>query len=1014
MSAAQDLQSLVLSCNKDGMDALRRGQSKAAFEQFKYAESILISNQTEGTNTSLLAVTCNNLGCYYKKVGKLHGALSYLRRALKMEVDLDTDEVTIAGTHLNICAILSKLEKHDKAVQHAVSALDLIKQRVESAEAEKASQDDYSVLAIAYHNVAVERDFLLQYEKAAEAFKQGHEVAKQYLGEDHPLSVTLGKNCDSVLHKSQKLSKASGVTKAALGGLPRMKDAGDLFELPRDQPGSWGGTTTLPPLRTQSSDLRCQSSVRTVRDWRASVEEAADWRAGEERTLESFARWKDLTDMSPERETPLDIVVKTGRKSPTSRKGPSAQALDITLDHPEAMLDIIDADRTGHSLGSTRTVPHDYRPNRVVRGTTRGSRVMRRFARTVYNSTHHRDKVATEKYQSAITIQKAKYNEVTAACKIQRMWRAWYKYCCENGDWMVKTWVCATKIQAVWRSYHVRRIKFDRVCTAIQRHIRGYLVRRQLRWHKAALTIQRWAVGKLTRLALGRRHRAGTRLQALVRGVQGRAKAKAYREKRTKAVVTMQSGARIFLSRNGCSLYPGVRRIREDKRIRDLRNNAATTIQKWQRGKMGRRRFENFKATYLSDMRDYNAAVKMQALLRREMACQRVDSLRAQRLDSMTKAATLVARVWRGAKARQRYLAILTRYRSQESRIVIMQRFARGFVVRLRMWREAIRAEEELWAALEIQRVWRGHLGRNAWNRKLKENEHMQLREESITKIQVFWRARKRVRLLRRKVAREEFMRARLRYRAAVRIQALVRGVLVRKVINAKRELRIVASISIQRYWRGHVMRYYLWDQVRELRACAIQAAIRGHLVRNRRFMLATKTICIQRAWRRFCILSESKRSAARDQMVERRRKAAKIQRKFREHILAPGVLKDTVTALDAEVEQVKAEKAEAIEREDFEAAGELQKRQRGLEAQIMNIEKATLLAAEAVANAVESYEARAQAERVAKADGLREELKGVKAEKMSAVEAEDFISAAELKRRQEDLERRIRQLEDA
>merc|ERR1719253_1738346 len=189
------------------MDALSKGQHKAAFEQFKYAESILLANQTESDTTSLLAVTCNNLGCYYKKVGKFHGALSYLRRALKMEVELKTHEVTLAGTHLNICAILSKLEKHDKAVQHAVCALELINKLVSNTDPEKVSQDDYSVLAIAYHNVAVERDFLKQYEKAAAAFQQGFQVAKRCLGEEHPLSITLGKNCDAVLQKSKKLSK---------------------------------------------------------------------------------------------------------------------------------------------------------------------------------------------------------------------------------------------------------------------------------------------------------------------------------------------------------------------------------------------------------------------------------------------------------------------------------------------------------------------------------------------------------------------------------------------------------------------------------------------------------------------------------------------------------------------------------------------------------------------------------------------------------------------------------------
>merc|ERR1719321_1933721 len=202
----QDCQQLVLSCNKEGMDFLRKGQYKQAFEQLKYAEAILVANHKEDEPTSLLAVTCNNLGCYYKKVGKLHAALSYLRKALKIEVSLQTDDVTVAGTHLNICAILSKLDKHDKAVQHALCALELISHRVASAD-HAVTQDEYSVLAIAYHNVAVERDFLHQWDQAAEAYQQGFQVAKKCLGEQHPLTQTLGKNCDAVLQKSAKYTK---------------------------------------------------------------------------------------------------------------------------------------------------------------------------------------------------------------------------------------------------------------------------------------------------------------------------------------------------------------------------------------------------------------------------------------------------------------------------------------------------------------------------------------------------------------------------------------------------------------------------------------------------------------------------------------------------------------------------------------------------------------------------------------------------------------------------------------
>jgi len=251
ISGQQDFQSLVLSCNKDGMEALRKGQHKAAFEQFKYAEAILIANQSEHDTTSLLAVTCNNLGCYYKKTGKLHGALSYLRRALKMEVELRTHEVTLAGTHLNICAILSKLEKHDKAVQHAHSALDLINGLVSKTPPDKVTADDYSVLAIAYHNVAVERDFLKEYEKAAAAFQQGHQVAKRCLGEEHPLSMTLEKNCDALLQKSKKLMKVGGARTFMKDAI---SDMDSRTVLPDINAGRGVRSPTGAPKRPQSSE----------------------------------------------------------------------------------------------------------------------------------------------------------------------------------------------------------------------------------------------------------------------------------------------------------------------------------------------------------------------------------------------------------------------------------------------------------------------------------------------------------------------------------------------------------------------------------------------------------------------------------------------------------------------------------------------------------------------------------------------------------------------------------------
>merc|ERR1719316_2683379 len=193
-----EFESLVLGCNKDGMDHLRKGNFRSAFEQLKYAEALLISNQQEGENHGLLAVTCNNLGCYYKRAGKHHAALSYLRQALKVEVAVKADPVTIAGTHLNICAILSTLEKYEKALQHANYALDLLS----AEDIQNATPDRATALVIAYHNVAVQREHLQEWDHAAVAYKQGQAVAQRALGPAHPLSALLTQHCNAVLHKS--------------------------------------------------------------------------------------------------------------------------------------------------------------------------------------------------------------------------------------------------------------------------------------------------------------------------------------------------------------------------------------------------------------------------------------------------------------------------------------------------------------------------------------------------------------------------------------------------------------------------------------------------------------------------------------------------------------------------------------------------------------------------------------------------------------------------------------------
>jgi tetratricopeptide (TPR) repeat protein len=135
------------------------------------------------------AVTYNNFACIFRRTKKLRSALSYLEKALEIEYNYlhfsqqSVDECLQVSNpcdiHLNICAILSQMGKHELALQHAMKALILIQDELisrfptdnqdlviassnanETAQANRRPEDRLIVLCIAYHNIAVEQEFL--------------------------------------------------------------------------------------------------------------------------------------------------------------------------------------------------------------------------------------------------------------------------------------------------------------------------------------------------------------------------------------------------------------------------------------------------------------------------------------------------------------------------------------------------------------------------------------------------------------------------------------------------------------------------------------------------------------------------------------------------------------------------------------------------------------------------------------------------------------------------------------
>lgn len=502
----------------------------------------------------------------------------------------------------------------------------------------------------------------------------------------------------------------------------------------------------------------------------------------------------------------------------------------------------------------------------------------------MFNSTKHRDEVTSNQRKAATGLVESAFVQKIAAERIQRVWRTWHEYCKENADWMTTTWICATIIQARWRSYHVRRLKFDRAADVIQRHVRGFLVRQVLKRHAAAVTIQRHIVGILTRKQLLRLHLAALKAQSLVRGAQSRKRVQRKRDLLTKTAIKLQCAVRSYLS------YRAAHERRVDRDWLQTQQRAVLNIQCHYRGWKGRCLAETRRRQYLQALLEYYAATRLQSMVRRYQALERTDLMRARRLKTMIQCSIFIQRMWRGFWARRQYLALLDGFKQHENHIVIVQRFARGFLVRSRLWQEAIRAEEELWAAVEVQRVWRGYRGRVAWEDQYEVTWLRELAAAMLARCVRGWLARIRVSRMQHKIARAEFEKARCRFRSAQAIQALMRGFMDRKLHRGERARVLKAVVCMQRIWRGHSLRKRLWNQVVSVRSTMIGAAVRGFLVRRRRFKLICNVVCIQRAYRRWLRTARHERTAAFGFFSKRKRGAVKIQRHFRQHLVNKAV----------------------------------------------------------------------------------------------------------------------------
>ena len=79
------------------------------------------------------------------------------------------DWISTAGTHLNICAIFSFLDKHKEAADHANLSIRLLEREGQRTNMENNASLN-NVLIVSYYNLGVELEHLRNYYDSREAY----------------------------------------------------------------------------------------------------------------------------------------------------------------------------------------------------------------------------------------------------------------------------------------------------------------------------------------------------------------------------------------------------------------------------------------------------------------------------------------------------------------------------------------------------------------------------------------------------------------------------------------------------------------------------------------------------------------------------------------------------------------------------------------------------------------------------------------------------------------------------
>lgn len=166
------------------------------------------------------AVTLNNLAVYFRRLGKLHTALRYLKQAAEIEAKLPRPRHP-GDVHVNLCAVYSQVGNHRAAVKAGQTAIDSLTAEMFTgngpggAVTRDIQADRIATLALAYHNLGIEYEFLAKLTQAMASYNRGVELAHTYLGAQHGITITLRNSQVAAKREIEKRKKAKQLEEEA-------------------------------------------------------------------------------------------------------------------------------------------------------------------------------------------------------------------------------------------------------------------------------------------------------------------------------------------------------------------------------------------------------------------------------------------------------------------------------------------------------------------------------------------------------------------------------------------------------------------------------------------------------------------------------------------------------------------------------------------------------------------------------------------------------------------------------